>query len=74
MGRPRPTRRDRAGAATVAAAAAPLYAAGGPTALFFCTAALTAGALTGGVRLSHAARPVEQRVPGPAIGTVPAAA
>jgi MFS family permease len=50
-------------AAVVAAAAAPLYAAGGPTALFTCTALLTAGALASGVRLSRAAGPVEQRLP-----------
>jgi hypothetical protein len=50
-------------AAVVAAAAAPLYAAGGPAALFGCTALLTASALASGIRLSRAARPVEQRVP-----------
>ena len=44
-------------AAAVAAIAAPLYAFGGPTALFFTTAALTAGALYAGVRLSHEAVP-----------------
>ena len=41
--------------------AAPLYAFGGPTALFFTTAALTAGALYTGVRLSHEAVPAERR-------------
>ena len=50
-------------AALVAAVAAPLYAAGGPAALFITTAALTAGALVMGVRLSHEAVPVERRLP-----------
>jgi predicted MFS family arabinose efflux permease len=50
-------------AALVAAVAAPLYAAGGPAALFMTTAALTAGALVTGVRLSHEAVPVERRLP-----------
>jgi MFS family permease len=50
-------------AAVVAAVAAPLYAFGGPTALFFTTAALTAGALCIGVRLSHEAVPAERRTP-----------
>jgi predicted MFS family arabinose efflux permease len=50
-------------AALVAAVAAPLYAAGGPAALFITTAALTAGALVTGVRLSHEAVPVEHRLP-----------
>ncbi|MGD9995453.1 MAG: MFS transporter [Ilumatobacteraceae bacterium] len=59
-------------AALVAAAAAPLYAAGGPAALFFCTAILTAGALTTGIRMSHAADPVEVRLP-PAPHAVPLA-
>lgn len=49
-------------AALVAAMAAPLYAAGGATALFVTTAALTAAALTGGVRLGKAATPVETRI------------
>lgn len=49
-------------AALVAAVAAPLYAAGGPAALFFTTAVLTAGALYTGVRLSHEAVPAEPRV------------
>ena len=49
-------------AALVAAMAAPLYAAGGATALFVTTAALTAAALTGGVRLGRAATPVEARI------------
>jgi predicted MFS family arabinose efflux permease len=48
-------------AALVAAVAAPLYAFGGPTALFFTTAALTGGALYTGVRLSHEAVPAERR-------------
>ncbi|MCU1361163.1 MAG: major facilitator superfamily 1, partial [Ilumatobacteraceae bacterium] len=48
-------------AALVAFVAAPLYAFGGPTALFFTTAALTAGALYTGVRLSHEAVPAERR-------------
>ncbi len=55
-------------AALVAAMAAPLYAAGGATALFVTTAALTAAALTGGVRLGRAATPVEARI------TIPVAA
>ena len=50
-------------AALVAAVAAPLYAAGGPAALFITTAVLTAGALVTGVRLSHEAVPVERRLP-----------
>ena len=49
-------------AAAVATLAAPLYAAGGPAALFFTTAALTAAALTAGVRLARGARPAEERV------------
>jgi predicted MFS family arabinose efflux permease len=49
-------------AAAVAALAAPLYAAGGPAALFFTTAGLTAAALTAGVRLARGARPAEERV------------
>jgi predicted MFS family arabinose efflux permease len=49
-------------AAVVAAMAAPLYAAGGPLALFLTTATLTGAALIGGVRLSRSARPVEARV------------
>ena len=53
-------------AALVAATAAPLYAAGGPAALFFTTAGLTAAALTAGVRLSHGARPAEERIRVPA--------
>jgi predicted MFS family arabinose efflux permease len=51
-------------AALVAAMAAPLYAAGGPAALFVTTAVLTTAALCGGVRLSRAAVPVEERVTG----------
>lgn len=50
-------------AGLVAAVAAPLYAVGGPAALFLTTAALTAGALVMGVRLSHEAVPVERRLP-----------
>ncbi len=49
-------------AACVAAVAAPLYAFGGPATLFGTTAALTAGALYLGVRLSHEAVPAEARV------------
>jgi hypothetical protein len=56
----------------VAAAAAPLYAAGGQAALFGCTALLTATALASGIRLSHASRPVEQRVPDATATPVPA--
>jgi hypothetical protein len=51
-------------AAVVAAMAAPLYAAGGAAALFVTTAVLTAAALAAGVRLSHSAAPVEERLPG----------
>jgi MFS family permease len=54
-------------AALVAAVAAPLYAVGGPAALFFTTAVLTAGALYTGVRLSHEAVPAERRL---AAGTI----
>lgn len=49
--------------AVVAAASAPLYAFGGPAALFGATAVLTAVALTTGVRLGLQAAPVEQRIP-----------
>ena len=48
-------------AALVAAIAAPLYAFGGPPALFFVTAALTATALTAGVRLGRNSVPAETR-------------
>jgi predicted MFS family arabinose efflux permease len=65
-------------AALVAAMAAPLYAAGGPAALFITTAALTAAALTGGVRLGRTAQPVEERLMAPTSapvrGLVPAMA
>ncbi|MEY4229335.1 MAG: hypothetical protein RLZZ362_184 [Actinomycetota bacterium] len=69
-------------AAMVAAMAAPLYAAGGAAALFVTTAVLTAAALCGGVRLSRAGVPVEERVVQPtplmqpvaAAGHVPAMA
>lgn len=50
-------------AALVAAMAAPLYASGGPMALFFTTATLTAAALCGGVVLARKAVPAEDRVP-----------
>lgn len=50
-------------AAVVAAMAAPLYAAGGAPALFLVTAALTAAALTAGVRLGRHAVPVESSLP-----------
>lgn len=59
-------------AALVAAIAAPLYAAGGATALFVTTAALTGAALAGGVRLSRSAVPVEERVAIEPTITVPA--
>lgn len=49
-------------AATVAALAAPLYAAGGAMALFFATAALTAAALSSGVLLARKAVPAEERM------------
>ena len=58
-------------AALVAAVAAPLYAFGGPAALFVTTAALTAGALTTGIRLSHEAVPVERRLAVPTGRPVP---
>ena len=58
-------------AALVAAVAAPLYAAGGPAALFITTAVLTAGALVTGVRLSHEAVPVERRLPARTGHTAP---
>lgn len=61
-------------AALVAAMAAPLYAAGGAAALFVTTAVLTAAALCGGVRLSRAGVPVEERVVQPAPLTQPVAA
>lgn len=69
-------------AALVAAMAAPLYAAGGAAALFVTTAVLTCAALCGGVRLSRASAPVEERVvqltpltqPIAAAGHVPAMA
>lgn len=60
-------------AAMVAAMAAPLYAAGGAAALFVTTAVLTAAALCGGVRLSRAGVPVEERVVQPAPLTQPVA-
>jgi predicted MFS family arabinose efflux permease len=60
-------------AAMVAAMAAPLYAAGGAAALFVTTAVLTAAALCGGVRLSRAGVPVEERVVQPAPPTQPVA-
>ena len=46
-------------AASVALIAAPLYGAGGPTALFLVTAGLTAGALAAGVGLGLRSQPVE---------------
>lgn len=49
-------------AATVAALAAPLYAAGGAMALFFTTAGLTAAALCSGVVLARKAVPAEERM------------
>jgi MFS family permease len=58
-------------AALVAGVAAPLYAFGGPAALFITTAALTAGALVTGVQLSHEAVPVERRLPIPSGRPVP---
>ena len=58
-------------AAAVAAVAAPLYAFGGPAALFVTTAALTAGTLVTGVRLSHEAVPVERRLAVPSSRPVP---
>jgi len=61
-------------AALVAAMAAPLYAAGGAGALFVTTAVLTAAALCGGVRLSRAGVPVEERVVQPTPLTQPVAA
>ena len=61
-------------AALVAAMAAPLYAAGGAAALFVTTAVLTAAALCGGVRLSRAGVPVEERVVQPTPLTQPVAA
>lgn len=61
-------------AALVAAMAAPLYAAGGAAALFVTTAALTATALYGGVRLSRAGVPVEERVVQPTPPMQPVAA
>jgi hypothetical protein len=60
-------------AALVAAMAAPLYAAGGAAALFVTTAVLTAAALCGGVRLSRAGVPVEERVVQPTPLTQPVA-
>jgi MFS family permease len=60
-------------AAMVAAMAAPLDAAGGAAALFVTTAVLTAAALCGGVRLSRAGVPVEERVVQPAPLTQPVA-
>jgi len=61
-------------AALVAAMAAPLYAAGGAAALFVTTAVLTAAALCGGVRLSRAGVPVEERVVQPTPLTQPVTA
>jgi MFS family permease len=55
-------------AASVAALAAPLYAAGGPMALFFTTAALTAAALCSGVILARKAVPAEERVLAATVG------
>lgn len=52
-------------AACVAAAAAPLYAWGGPAALFVTTAVLTALPLTAAVRLARDARPAEERLAHP---------
>lgn len=52
-------------AALVAAAAAPLYAWGGPAALFVTTAVLTALPLAAGVRLSRQALPAEERLAHP---------
>jgi predicted MFS family arabinose efflux permease len=60
-------------AALVAAMGAPLYAAGGAAALFVTTAVLTAAALCGGVRLSRAGVPVEERVVQPTPLTQPVA-
>jgi len=48
--------------AVMAGFAAPLYAAGGPAALFGVTAAVTGVALVAGVRLGAEAEPVEYRV------------
>ena len=63
-------------AALVASIAAPLYAFGGPAALFVTTAVLTAAALAGGVRLSREAVPAEVREPHdlkvPALPALPA--
>lgn len=51
--------------ALMAAFAAPLYAVGGPAALFGVTAVLTALALSAGVRLGAEAQPVEHRLVAP---------
>ena len=48
-------------AAAVAIISAPLYASGGPAALFFTAAALTATALAGGVLLGRRSQPAEVR-------------
>jgi predicted MFS family arabinose efflux permease len=56
--------------AVMAALSAPLYAAGGPMALFFTTALLTALALRTGVVLARTASPAEDRLP-PVSATVP---
>lgn len=61
-------------AACVAAAAAPLYAWGGPAALFVTTAVLTALPLTMGVRLARTARPAEERLAHPVHAQVEAPA
>lgn len=58
--------------AVVAAIAAPLYAFGGPAALFLTTAVLTAGALVGGVRLGRTGVPVEERLTHPVGAAQPA--
>ena len=59
-------------AAAAAFVAAPLYAAGGPFALFTVTALATGALLAAGVRLSHEAVPAETRLPAPMHVRVPA--
>jgi MFS family permease len=60
--------------AVMAGFAAPLYAAGGPAALFGVTAVVTGVALVAGVRLGAEAEPVEHRLvaPVPVVAPVPA--
>jgi hypothetical protein len=60
--------------AVMAGFAAPLYAAGGPAALFGVTAVVTGVALVAGVRLGAEAEPVEHRLvaPAPVVAPVPA--